>query len=57
MIKDKITIVDIIRKDELLIIDWITIHFGKNPKIGGNPQKADWVGKVDSILAIECLAN
>ena len=26
-----------IKIDELLIIDWITIHFGKNPKNGGNP--------------------
>ena len=25
--------------DELLIIDWITIHFGKNPKNGGNPPR------------------
>ena len=25
--------------DESLIIDWITIHFGKNPKNGGSPIK------------------
>ena len=25
--------------DELLIIDWITIYFGKDPKNGGNPPK------------------
>ena len=25
--------------EELLIIDWITIHFGKNPKNGGNPPR------------------
>ena len=25
--------------DELLIIDWITIHFGENPKNGGSPQR------------------
>jgi hypothetical protein len=32
VIKDKTTVVDIIRIDELLIIDWVTIHFGKNSK-------------------------
>ena len=29
--------VDTIKIDELLTIDWITIHFGKNPKNGGKP--------------------
>ena len=39
MIKDKITIIDIIKIDELLIIDWIPIHFGKNSKTAGNPPR------------------
>ena len=39
MIKYRITIIDTIRIDELLIIDLITGHFGKNPKNGGNPPR------------------
>ena len=36
VIKHKITLVDTIRMEELLIIDSITIHFGKN---GGNSSR------------------
>ena len=31
-IRDKATIIDLIRIYELLVIDWITIHFVKNSK-------------------------
>lgn len=31
--------VTIIINKNLLVIDWITNHFGKNPKNGGSPPK------------------
>ena len=34
-----ITIIDTIKIYELSIIDWITIHFGKNPMNGGRPPR------------------
>lgn len=34
-----ITVIIIINIDIKFLIDWITIHLGKNPKKGGRPPK------------------
>ena len=43
VIKDNIPTVDIIRVDELLIIDYITVHFGKNTKKWGHALRGNFL--------------